>query len=409
MTADEADGVFFREWAAREPGETRGLARARDLAARLGLLHLDLPLLTVVGSKGKGTAATYASAYLVAAGQRVCTVTSPGLRSNRDRVRLDGESISEAGLRSLARTLDEAMSGLPPRTDGYLSPVGLFTLAGALHARETGADVLVLEAGMGGRSDEVSLFSPAVVAVTPIFAEHVGVLGDTPAEIAADKAGVITDETMFVVSAPQAPDVAAVLDGATAEAGRAKISYAPCSGATADLLPAGLGRGSAELGCAAALRLLEAYGLEWPEAERLRPVLGSLILPGRLSWHRFGGTELLADSAIDGTGVAAALDAARARWGSIDHVLVCLPDHKDLDGAITALGGLPVTSVRLPYDHLRFERPLPPAWDTVESADLSPESIGALGARVVALGTVYFTGLVLDAIGAETERLFTAP
>ncbi|MEU6754079.1 hypothetical protein ABZ914_48305 [Spirillospora sp. NPDC046719] len=225
-----ADEVFFREWERRRPGETRSLARARELAEALDVLSPGLPVLTVVGSKGKGTAATYASAFLAASGLRVCTVTSPGLRTNRDRIRIDGRAIPEAELARLGGLLGAAMAELGPPQDGYLSPSGLFTLAGVLHARRAGADALVLEAGMGGRSDEVSLFPPDVVAITPVFLEHAGVLGDTPAEIAAEKRAVAGPGTR-IVSAPQSPDVAEVLG---------PVEYAGDGGVPAGLLPAGL-------------------------------------------------------------------------------------------------------------------------------------------------------------------------
>ncbi|WP_308207991.1 hypothetical protein [Actinomadura madurae] len=182
--------VFYREWDRRAPGETRDLGRARALAGLLGLLEPGVPVLTVVGSKGKGTAATYASAFLGAAGLRVCTVTSPALRSDRERIRIDGKAVSAEELAMLGDALDRAVAGPPPPSDGYLSPSGLFTLGGVLHAARSRADAIVLEAGMGGRSDEVALFPPDVAAVTPIFREHAGVLGETVPEIAAEKLGV---------------------------------------------------------------------------------------------------------------------------------------------------------------------------------------------------------------------------
>ncbi|MGW2311361.1 hypothetical protein [Actinomadura luteofluorescens] len=389
--------VFFREWERRAPGETRDVGRARALASALGLLAPGVPVLTVVGSKGKGTAATYASAFLGAAGLRVCTVTSPGLRSNRDRIRVDGRAVSAEELASLADVLGEAVAALPPPSGGYLSPSGLFTIAGVLHARRVGADALVLEAGMGGRSDEVALFPPDVAAITPVFREHAGVLGDTPAEIAEEKVGVAGSRTR-VLSAPQSAEVARVL-------GAVEFVGPGGSGLPPDLLPAGLGRAAAELGVVAARRL---PGAGEPAAGTVRAVLSSIVLPGRLSWHAVPGTatRLLVDSAIDRAGIAAALGAARKAWGTIDHAVVCLPDHKDLDGAVAALGALPVTFVRLPLPHLRFTRALPPHWDVVGPAAITPESLATLGHRVVVLGTVYFTGIVLDAVGADTERLY---
>ncbi|MBW8484080.1 hypothetical protein K1Y72_16965 [Actinomadura sp. PM05-2] len=365
------------------------------MAAALGAAEAGRPVLTVVGSKGKGTAAVYASATLAAAGLRVCTVTSPGLRGNRDRIRVDGRAVAEDAFAALAGRLEAALPAAPGR--GHLSPSGLFTLAGVLHAADAGADALVLEAGMGGQSDEVSLYPPLVAAITPIFAEHLGVLGDSVTEIAAEKAGIVGPGTRAVVAAPQSAEVARVLaglDGAGAE---------PPPALPAALLPAGLGRDAARTGYGAALRLLAELGRPGPAPARLRAVLGSVRLPGRLSWHRAGGTEVLADSAIDRRGVAVALAAARARWGSVDRVLVCLPDHKDLDGAVAELDDLPVTFVRLPQEHLRFERALPASWQVVEAADLA---LDGLGRHVVALGTVYFVGRVLELVGADTERLF---
>ncbi|GAA2600910.1 hypothetical protein SMC26_27225 [Actinomadura fulvescens] len=410
MTADE---VFYREWQARNPGETRSLARARALAEELGLLPAGVPVVVVVGSKGKGTAATYASAFLAAAGLRVGTVTSPGLRGDRDRIRVNGQAVGEAEFASLAERLDRAIGALPPQTDGYLAPTGLFTLSGVVHARECGADVLVLEAGMGGRGDEVSLFAPRVVAVTPIFGEHLGVLGDTPAAIAIEKAGVVDALTRRVVSAPQTPPVAAALER-TVEAGtggRAPVEYVETTDIPPEHLPSGLGRRNAEAGCIAALRLLETEGLTPPDAQQLKAVLSTVVLPGRLSWHRLPGTdtEVLADCAINGGGVATALETARERWGDVDHVVLCLPDHKDVDGAVAALGGLPVTFVRLPYERLRFTRPLPAHWNVIDAADLTPGHLAGLGRHVVALGTVYFIGRVLDLVDADTGHLFTTP
>ncbi|XVQ09181.1 hypothetical protein ACQP1W_42660 [Spirillospora sp. CA-255316] len=411
----EAEEVFFREWGLRAPGERRSLERARALAEVLGLPDADRPVLAVVGSKGKGTAATYASAVLAAAGLRTGTVTSPAYRSNRERIRVDGEAIGEADLSGLAERLGDAMRRLPRRTRGYLSPSGLFLLAGALHAREAGLDVLVLEAGMGGRSDEVSLFPPAVAAITPVFREHAGVLGDTVAEIAAEKAGAVAPGTRAVVTAPQAGEAAAALAGTVRQITGGAVEPEPLrpagSGLPAELLPAGLARTSAETGHLAALRLLEALDRAAPAAPRLRAVLGTITLPGRLSWHTVpgSGTVLLVDSAIDRAGIAVALAAARARWGTVDHAVVCLPDHKDLDGAVAELGGLPVTYARLPYDHLSFSRPLPEAWEVADAADLTPQRLAGLGRRVVVLGTVYFVGLVLGMAGADTERLFRVP
>jgi dihydrofolate synthase/folylpolyglutamate synthase len=425
MTVKAVPGAaFYDEWSRRGPGARRSLRRAAFLAEELGVTAGGPPVLTVVGSKGKGTAATYASAWLVAAGRRVVTVTSPGLRTDAERIRVDGAAVSGDELAALGRRLRTAAGSLPPEPGGYLSPSGLFTLAGLLHARSAGADAVVLEAGMGGASDEVSLFPPSVVAITEVFGEHLGVLGDTPAEIAADKAGVVAATTSAVVSLPQTPAVAAAIGATvTARTGRDVETVdvtGPCTGPEGDddpraylhgvgaaALPAGLGRANAVLGCAAAWRLVAAMGRPAPADGRSARVLSSVRLPGRTSWHAVSSTMLLVDSAIDRAGTANALAEAYRRWDRIDHVLVCLPDHKDLPGVLDELAGLPVTCVRMPdRDSLRFTRTH--GRHTVDAAGLTRERLVALGERVLVLGTVYFTGRILDLIDAPTERLFEA-
>jgi folylpolyglutamate synthase/dihydropteroate synthase len=154
----ETDQAFFAERVAgRGGGQRRSLRRARALAPHLGVA-LDAwsahpeRVVTVVGSKGKGTAATFASAALAAAGLRVGTLTSPGLRSNRERIRVDGLAVPprdyDALVGEVAATLARVSDLLPD--DGYLSPSGLFTLSALRHFADRGCEAVVLEAGMGG-------------------------------------------------------------------------------------------------------------------------------------------------------------------------------------------------------------------------------------------------------------------
>ncbi|MFW5416972.1 hypothetical protein J0910_10160 [Nocardiopsis sp. CNT-189] len=410
-------GVFTEEWEARAPGERRSLPRMAALLRELGDPQDAVPVLGVVGSKGKGTAAAFASARLAAAGLRVVTVTGPSHRSHRERIRVDGRAVPGERLEALAARISAARDRLPAAAGGYLGPNGLFLAAGLLEAVRTGADVCVLEAGMGGRRDELSLTGPRVVALSSVFAEHIGVLGDTPAEIAAEKAGVCGPRTEAFVHLPQDPGPDRAMRAALREAcaGRVAPEQAdPASGAPGllapGLRPAGLSASSAVLGHAAAERMLRLLGRD-PSAgdpARTAAVLGSVRLPGRLSHHRIGAARLIVDSAIDRTGIRAALEHARAHWPRVDHVLLCFPDHKDVPGAITELAGLPVTAADLPLAHLHFDRELPPHWHRVHSTDLTPASVAALGDHVLALGTVYFAARLLTLAGADTELMFDA-
>lgn len=409
---------FFSEWAQRRPGQTRSLDRAAALLTELDLDPAPVPVLGVVGSKGKGSTATYAAAALSAAGLRTVLVTGPSFRGYRERVRVDGVSVTDDKLRALGEAVESARQTLssPAESSGYLAPSGLFLIAGLLHARAVGADVCVLEAGMGGHRDELRLISPDVVALGMVFAEHVGVLGDTVTEIAREKTRVASPErTRALVTLPQSTEVAPAVTETLADVTQGKVSPQVVDPATAaepprELRPSGLSAASGVLGTAAANCMLELLGRPEATPARLHSVLGTVNLPARLSRHTVPGstTEVVVDSAIDRVGVAAALSHARALWGGVDHVLLCLPDHKDVTGAVTALEGLPVTAVRLPEAHLRFDHDLPTQWEHSKVEELTPTTVAALGQRVLALGTVYFTGRVLELLDAPTDRLFDA-
>ncbi|GAB3492556.1 hypothetical protein [Nocardiopsis coralliicola] len=417
--------VFTREWERRAPGQRRSLPRMAALLRALGDPQDRVPVLGVVGSKGKGTAATVASARLAAAGLRVVTVTGPSYRSHRERVRVSGCSATAERMAELGAAVGAAAEGLPPVDPGsadpvaagHLAPSGLFLAAGLLEAERIGADVAVLEAGQGGRRDDLALTRPRVVSMGAVFGEHLGVLGDSPAEIADEKAGVSGPDTRALVHLPQQPDVAAALRRAAGAATGGRVvaeevdPAAPGVQPAPELRPPGLSAHSAVVGYAAAERMLTVLGRD-PAADdpaRIAAVLGSVRLPGRLSRHRVGGAELLVDCAIDRTGMQAALAYARSVWPRIDRVLVGLPDHKDVGGAIAELAGLPVTASDLPLAHLRFEHPLPPSWERIGHAGLTAAAIEARGPRVLAFGTVYFAAHLLEAVGADTDALFRVP
>ncbi|MFI6579444.1 hypothetical protein ACIBFB_26975 [Nocardiopsis sp. NPDC050513] len=407
---------FFTEWARKRPGQIRSRRRARLLMEALDLDPASVPVLGVVGSKGKGSTATYAAAALSAAGLRTVLATGPSFRSYRERVRVDGVSLTDAELDALGERIEAARVRLPPveETGGHLAPSGLFLVAALLRAREVGADVCVLEAGAGGHRDELRVIGPDVVALGKVFGEHLGVLGDTIPEIAREKARVAGDRTRALVTLPQTGEVTEAVAAALAEATGGRVAAETVDPDTegaeppAELRPAGLSAASGVLGTAAALRMLDVLGRPHPSPERLHAVLGTVRLPARLSRHAVPGSdaEIVVDSAINRDGVAAALAHVRGLWGGVDHVLLCLPDHKDVSGAVAALGDVPVTAVVLPEAHLRFEHVPPPHWRTVKAEDLSPATIAALGGRLLAMGTVYFTGRVLEAVDAPTDRLF---
>lgn len=404
------DEPFFRERSARVPGERRSLARASRLASALGLAVGDLHPLVVVGSKGKGTTAAYAAATLRAAGLRVGLITSPGYRSHRERVRIDGEALSVDDFAALAAELSAALSALPERLPGagYVSPTGAFTLSGLAWLRRQGVDELVVEAGMGGASDESSLTRPAVVAVARIFEEHLGVIGDDLAGVARDKAGAVGPDTRVVVTLPQSPVVADIVAEAADRHGAELVvlpspAGSPAAGSPAAGLPTALLQANAELGFRAAQALLAVRGR--PPAPAKLP---DVRLPGRMSVHqRVGPGDGLSgerpqtwvlDSAISPEGIRAALEWCRRALGEPSTVLLSIPDTKDGAACTDALAGARVVPVRSRAPHLAFSAPEP--LPTLAELDLD-----ALGPRVLALGTISFVGEALDLLDVDLSLL----
>ncbi len=404
----DADQAFFAErLSGRAAGRGRSLARARALAPHLGIdvaawrARAD-SVITVVGSKGKGTAVTFASATLAAAGLRVGTLTSPGLRSNRERIRIDGRAISPpeyaALVNAVSATLARVGADLPD--DGYLSPSGLFTLTALRHFGDAGCDAVVLEAGMGGRSDEVSLVAAGVAAISVIFGEHLGILGDSVAAIAAEKAGVVAPETRTVVALVQEDPAA---ESSIAETVRAHgcafhvVGPAGMPGVAAASVP-GLGASSACLGVAAGLSLLEIRGHPSPGEAALRATLESVRLPGRLSRHQLQGQDWIVDCATNPAAIAAALAHSTLSMGPPSSVLAFIPPRRDAAPLLQALDGRPVVRVRGG----------PPTGVPGSGAAMHLEEVdlGGLGPRVLAVGPVYFAGEVLALLDVDCERSF---
>jgi len=398
------DDAFFAEWAARAPGDRRSLTRARAVADRLLAGATPPPVLAVVGSKGKGTAALHAAATLsaarTAAGARTRTglVTSPGLRSNLDRIRDDGAAIGLPDYDALGDRLRAARAAVPAEPGRYLSPTGAYTVAGVAWLTERGAGALVLEEGLGGRSDEVSLFPATVVAVTRVFREHGDLLGGTLEAIADDLLGVVGPRTTTVVTLPQSPPVADALHRAARAAGADVVVVDGPDAA----LPAGLPplvRDAAGLGVAAGRALAGRLGAEVP-GDRLRDVLATVRLPGRCSRHvAAGGAQVLVDGGITPDAVAAAASAYAAWRGVRDTAVVCLPDDKPVDDCLAALAGfdrvlLARTGTHLPFTALARHGAVRDAADALRDA--------ARGAGFLAVGTQSFVADALTWLGVDT-------
>jgi dihydrofolate synthase/folylpolyglutamate synthase len=180
------------------------LGRMHAALDRLGLARPPFPTLHVVGTNGKGSTSAFLAALARASGFTAGLYTSPHFLSLRERATVNGEPLPEAAWLSAANRLLPLAEELGLTYFEVLTVLSLMLFAGA------GVTLAVMEAGLGGRYDAVSVLPHAALCVTPIGLDHTAQLGPTVADIARDKAGAMRPgEPVF--SAPQTPEVLAVL------------------------------------------------------------------------------------------------------------------------------------------------------------------------------------------------------
>jgi dihydrofolate synthase / folylpolyglutamate synthase len=182
-----------------------GLERMQAALAELGRPESRLPAVHVAGTNGKGSTCAMVEAVLRKAGFRVGLYTSPHLMRFNERIRLEGEDISD-GL--LGRRLLQVLERAP--TARELTYFELGTLVAFWHFAEEAVDFAVLETGLGGRLDATSTCLPVATAVTAVGLDHTELLGDTLAAIAREKAGIFRAGVPAVV-AGQEPEAEIVL------------------------------------------------------------------------------------------------------------------------------------------------------------------------------------------------------
>ena len=195
-------------------GMKLGLERMREACALLGDPQRSAPVLHVAGTNGKGSTCAFTAASLRAAGLRTGMYTSPHLNHFCERIRLDGEPISEERACEL---LEELRTRVPwALGDPGLTFFEIATLMAFLAFRDV--EVMVVEVGLGGRLDATNVVEPLACAVATLGLEHTQYLGATLAEIAFEKAGIFKPGVP-AVSAGQPLPAAQVLQRRAAELG----------------------------------------------------------------------------------------------------------------------------------------------------------------------------------------------
>ena len=168
-----------------------GLERVRVVKERLGI-RFDCPVITVGGTNGKGSTCSMMQAIWQKAGYRVGLYSSPHIHDFAERVKIDGQVVSEEIIVRYFKKVEMARGDIPLTFFEFTTLTIMQILA------EGSLDVVILEVGLGGRLDAVNLIDAQVAVVTNVDIDHVDYLGHTRELIGYEKAGIFRQGKMAV-------------------------------------------------------------------------------------------------------------------------------------------------------------------------------------------------------------------
>jgi len=160
----------------------------------------DCPLIMVAGTNGKGSVVAMLESIALAAGLRVCVYTSPHLLHYNERIRINGEAVTDEALCAAFDFIDCA------RTDVALTYFEFGTLAAIKLFFSAAPDLVILEVGLGGRLDAVNVMQPDVAIVTGIDIDHADWLGEDREAIGYEKAGIFRPGKAAICADASPPD-----------------------------------------------------------------------------------------------------------------------------------------------------------------------------------------------------------
>ena len=163
------------------------LENTENLLKEIGNPENDLQFIHIAGSNGKGTTCSILASILTESGYRVGLFTSPHIKDFRERIRVNGEMISEQKVIDFIEKIKSKKRDFAPSFFEVS-----FTMA-LDHFRSEQCDICIIETGLGGRLDATNVITPICSVITSISLEHTNILGDTHEAIAKEKAGIIKD------------------------------------------------------------------------------------------------------------------------------------------------------------------------------------------------------------------------
>src|SRR4051794_38795388 len=373
-----------------------GLDRMHKLMTVLGMPQRRFASIHVVGTNGKSSTTRMTAAILERHGLRTGIYTSPHLRGFPERIEIAGQSLTDAAFADAVERAAHA-AALVNRTlpDGDEVTQFEALTAAAFHALAAAqVEVAVVEAGLGGRYDATNVIPSKVQVLTSVGLDHTRWLGDTIADIAAEKLAVARDHATLVLPPDLAPDAVPVAE----EVAREK--HARIVRAQRDVGVPLAARGSFQRrNFALATATAEAF-LERPlDHEAVAEAAAAVVVPGRMEIVA-DDPMVIFDGAHNGAGMAALTDALPEVIGERPlTVVVSILDDKDTRAMLGAL--LPLAD-NVVFSRTSNPRALPPGTllhlaeradavtvgDPKAALERAREVAGAGGA-VLATGSIY--------------------
>jgi dihydrofolate synthase/folylpolyglutamate synthase len=213
---------------AHTPSHKFDLAHMRVLLTALGHPENSFPTVLIAGTNGKGSTAATLASILQASGLKTGLYTSPHLVRINERIRLNGRPIADDDFAVLHDVVDRTAERLVGEGDLPWHP-SFFEMLTAMafeYFARSRPDLVVLEVGMGGRLDATNVVEPRLSIITDVAVDHQKYLGETVAEIAREKAGIIRPGGV-VVTLPQLPDANDVIGNTILDAGARAVNAVP--------------------------------------------------------------------------------------------------------------------------------------------------------------------------------------
>lgn len=188
-----------------------GMERITALCRAFGNVQERLRFIHVAGTNGKGSTSTMLANICRCAGYKTGLFISPYVLDFRERIQVNGKMISQAALSDIVERIQPVADAMREQGESP-TEFEVITAAAFLYYAESGCDRVVLETGLGGRLDSTNIIPcPEVSVITSVSLDHTAVLGNTVAEIAAEKCGIIKTGGTTVSYPYQNPEALSVI------------------------------------------------------------------------------------------------------------------------------------------------------------------------------------------------------